>query len=433
MSRRFAKPFRLLTGLMVLAAFVVGGAGALSAAQELKIGYMKHDIHEANVAIMEKWAKANGVKLTKIPMAYTVFQEKVTATLTSGGGQFDVIWHNDDWGQLWKKWLEPLDDVRGMDKVAQTPLEAFINDDGKVTVVPMVHTVGVFFYRTDLVSEDEVPTTFDELVKVSQRLQKEGKVKWGYVGAMSMNHTWFSQWWTMWANQCDIFYPIYSRDNEVLEANGWKPATADPCHQEIIEFWWDALNKYKISPKAMTSYGRDESNAVFVAGDAAFTLVDSTHFGRFNDPKKSKIAGKVGLARWPLGPRRNTAIAWNDIWGWAIPKGAPEERKALAKQMLGAMLTDIEGQIEQWEKTGGPPPNLDAWDAIADKDPVFRQLKHAVFDITPPMHAAYYFPNWPAVHKAYSDVSIKALTGAREDIPKVLQEGVKTIHDAAVQ
>ena len=95
--------------------------------------------------------------------------------------------------------------------------------------------------------------------------------------------------------------------------------------KEIIEFWWDALNKYKISPKAMTSYGRDESNAVFVAGDAAFTLVDSTHFGRFNDPKKSKIAGKVGLARWPLGPRRNTAIAWNDIWGWAIPKGAQEE------------------------------------------------------------------------------------------------------------
>ena len=90
MSRRFAKPFRLLTGLMVLAAFAVGGAGALSA-QELKIGYMKHDIHEANVAIMAKWAKANGVKLIKIPMAYKIFNEKVTATLSSGGAQFDVI------------------------------------------------------------------------------------------------------------------------------------------------------------------------------------------------------------------------------------------------------------------------------------------------------------------------------------------------------
>ena len=32
-----------------------------------------------------------------------------------------------------------------------------------------------------------------------------------------------------------------------------------------------------------------------MAGEAAFTLVDSTHFGEFNDPKRSKIVGKVGM------------------------------------------------------------------------------------------------------------------------------------------
>ncbi|MEE8505615.1 MAG: extracellular solute-binding protein, partial [Kiloniellales bacterium] len=220
MFRGFARPFRFLTGLTILAALAVGSAGALSA-QELRIGYMKHDIHEANVAIMEKWAKANGVKLIKIPMAYKIFNEKVTATLSSGGSQFDVIWHNDDWGQQWKKWVEPLDDVTGMDKVATKPLDAFINDDGRFTAVPMVHTVGVFFYRKDLVSEDEVPTTLDELVEVSKRLQAEGKVKWGYVGGMSMNNSWFSLWWSAWSNNCDIFLPIYERRNAVLEKNGW--------------------------------------------------------------------------------------------------------------------------------------------------------------------------------------------------------------------
>lgn len=432
MSKGFAKPIGLLTGLIGLTIFAVGGAGALFA-QELKIGYMKHDIHAANVVIMEKWAKAKGVKLTKIPMAYSVFQEKVTATLTSGGDQFDVIWHNDDWGQLWKKWVEPTNDITGMDKVARKPLEAFINDDGKISAVPMVHTVGVFFYRTDLVSENEVPKTLDELVTVSKKLQSEGKVKWGYVGGMKMNHTWFSQWWSMWSNNCDIFYPIYSRDNKELEANGWKPALADPCHQEIIEFWWDAMNTHKISPRAMTAYGRDEANAIFMAGDAAFTLVDSTHFGSFNDPKKSKIAGKVGMARFPMGPRRTTPVAWNEVWGWAIPKGVPDDRKKLAKEMLGAMLTDIEGQIKQWEDTGGPPPNREAWDKIAAMDPVFGQLKHAVFDVEPPMHAAYYFPNWPAVHKAYSDATIGALSGKREDIAAALAKGVPIVHAAAVQ
>src|SRR5262249_59788063 len=126
------------------------------------------------------------VKVGGIARAYSVFMEKVTATLTSGADQFDMIWHNDDWGQLWKKWLETTDDVKGIENADSWPLLAFWNDDKKLTTVPMAHTVGTFFYRTDLVQPDEVPKTFDELVKVSQRLQKDGKVKWGYVGGMTM-------------------------------------------------------------------------------------------------------------------------------------------------------------------------------------------------------------------------------------------------------
>src|SRR5436189_3460489 len=163
----------LFAGLAALGIAVA--APAVGAEIELKVGYMKHPIQDASLDMMEKWAKANGVHFTRVPMAYNVFMEKVTATLTSGGDQFDLIWHNDDWGQLWKKWLEPLDDVKGIDNSDQWPLLAFWNDNKKLTTVPMAHTVGTFFYRKDLVSPAEVPKTFDELVKVGQRLQKEGK------------------------------------------------------------------------------------------------------------------------------------------------------------------------------------------------------------------------------------------------------------------
>jgi ABC-type glycerol-3-phosphate transport system substrate-binding protein len=406
-------------------------AGTAWAQSTLTVGYMKHPIQEANLAMMEAWAGKNGVKLTKVPMAYDVFNQKVLSSISTAGAQFDLVWHNDDWGQVWEPWVTPTDDVAGMDQVAKSPLEAFVNRDGKVTVVPMVHTVGTFFYRTDLLSEAEVPKTLADIVTVSKRLQADGKVKWGYVGGMKMNHTWFSLWWSTWANQCDIFLPIYERDNKKLTEAGWKPAIAEPCHREVVEYWWDAINTHKISPPGMTAYGRDEANAIFMAGEAAFTLVDSTHFADFNNPQKSKIAGKVGMARFPLGPRRQEPMAWNEIWGWAIPKDVPEERKKVAKAMLGAMLTDLEGQVRQWEQTGGPPPNVKAWALIADKDPVFKKLKEVVFDVTPPTHAAYYFPAWPAVHKAYSDTAIKALTGKREDIPKVLEEGIRTVHAAA--
>ena len=422
----------LLTGL---AAALAAGVSFAATAQEreIKVGYMKNPIQDASLDIMEKWAKANNIKLTRIPMAYSVFMEKVTATLTSGNDQFDIIWHNDDWGQLWKKWLETTDDVqRHRERRPVAAADAFWNDDKKLTVVPMAHTVGTFFYRKDLVKPEEVPKTFAELVKVSQRLQKEGKVKWGYVGGMSMNNTWFSFWWTMWANKCDILKPLFERDNEKLKAAKFEPAITEPCHREIVEYWWDAINTHKISPPGMTAYGRNEANAIFMAGDAAFTLVDSTHFGEFNDPKRSKIVGKVGMAPFPVGPARARCRPPGTRSGAGPSRRAsPAEKKKLAKEMLSAMMSDEAGQIEMWKKTGGPPPNVKLWPKLAADDKDFAALKHAVFDQKPITHSAYYFAEWPAVHKAYSDAVIAAMSGKREDIAKVLQDNVEKVRRAA--
>jgi ABC-type glycerol-3-phosphate transport system substrate-binding protein len=421
----------------VLFAALAGLAGVFCSpaalATEIKIAYIKHPIQAKSVELLEKYANANGIKLVKFEMSYPVYMQKVTASLVSGGDQFDIIWHNDDWGQMWKKLVETTNDVPGMDKVTESTLLAFYDDDGKVTVVPMVHTINTFFYRKDLISEKEVPKTWDELVAVGQRLQKEGKVKWGYVGGMAMNFTWHSFWWSMWSNGCDVFTPIYERKNTVLEKAGWKPALTEPCTLDYMNFWWDALNTHKISPPAMTSYTGDDALAVFMAGDAAFTVNDTNLLGTFNDPKRSQIVGKVGMAPWPMGPRMQKHVAYNDIWGWAVPKGASAEGKKVAKQMLGAILTDKDAQIELWKATGGPPPNTDVWKILEKDDPIFAEEKRAVFDHVAGFHAAYYTPKWPAIHKAYSDVAVGALRGKREDIPKALEAGMSAVHDAAVK
>src|SRR5438132_531683 len=300
-----------------------------NAAETLNVCHGGHPIMEASIKILEKWAKKFDVNVTSTTIAYAIFVPKITQILTTNSPQCDIVWHNDDWGQLWKQYLVTTDDVPGVADFPKPPLDAFWNDDHKLTVVPMVHTVGTFFYRTDLVPENEVPKTLDELVQVSEKLQKAGKVKWGYVGGMSMNNTWFSLWWTMWANNCDILKPLFERDNDKLTAAKFEPAVTEPCHREIVEFWWDAINTHKISPPGMTAYGRNEANAIFMAGEAAFTLVDSTHFGEFNDPKRSKIVGKIGMAPFPVGPRAQKPTSWNEIWGWAITKGVSAERKKL--------------------------------------------------------------------------------------------------------
>ncbi len=401
--------------------------------KELRIGYQPNPIQDASIAMMETWGARHGVKIVKIPNSYGVYVEKMTASLTSGSDQYDVIWHNDDWGQLWAHLLEPTDDVDGLkyaDKWGMSPI-IFNNAEGQNTVVPMGHTFGVFYYRTDLVKENEVPQTWDDIVKIGKKLQAEGKVKFGYVGAMSMNNTWFTWFWSMWTNNCDVLMPVYERDNKVLASNGWKSALTEPCMRQSAEFWWDALNTHKISPRGMPAYDRNEANAVFMAGDAAFTVGDSVYWATFNDPAKSKVAGKVNITYFPLGPNRKEHFAWNDIWGWAIPKSISAERKKVAKQMLSDMMLDEPGQINLWKATGAPPPNKELWDKIAQNDAFMRQLKKVSLDVPGKVRGAYYFEKWPAVHKAFSDAVIKAVTGKREDIAKALTAGAPLVTDAA--
>ena len=115
--------------------------------KELRIAYQPNPLQEASIDMMVKWGEKNNVKITKIPNSYGVYVEKMTASLTSGSDQYDVIWHNDDWGQLWAHLVEPLDDVAGLkyaDKWSTDPI-IFNNKDGKTTVVPMGQTLGALF------------------------------------------------------------------------------------------------------------------------------------------------------------------------------------------------------------------------------------------------------------------------------------------------
>jgi ABC-type glycerol-3-phosphate transport system substrate-binding protein len=413
-----------------VAALFAGPASAQ--VKELRIGYQPNPIQEASIAMLEKLAAKNGIKIIKVPNSYGVYVEKMTASLTSNSDQYDIIWHNDDWGQLWAHLLEPVDDVANLKLADPYGIAGIVfnNADGKPTTVPMGHTLGSFFYRTDLVSEKDVPKTWDELIATSKKLQSDNKVKFGYVGAMAMNATWFSWFWSMWGNNCDTLLPVYERDNKVLAQNGWKSGLAEPCMQQVAEFWWDNINTHKISPRGMPTYGRNEANAVFTAGDAAFTVADSVYWGTFNDPTKSKVAGKIAIGYLPLGPNRKEHFAWNDIWGWAIPKSIPAERKAMAKKLLNEMMADEEGQMELW-KTGAPPPNMALWAKIAEKDATMQMIKKATLDVPGKVRGAYYFEKWPAVHKAVSDAVTKAVTGPREGIAAALKEGAASVTAAA--
>ena len=118
----------LVTGLALAIGASSLGTSAVRAQETLNVCHGGHPIMVASQKILDKWAKKEGVKLATTLIAYDVYVPKVTQMLTTGSAQCDIIWHNDDWGQLWHQYLTTTDDVVDVNKVSKQALDAFWND-----------------------------------------------------------------------------------------------------------------------------------------------------------------------------------------------------------------------------------------------------------------------------------------------------------------
>ena len=116
--------------LAAAAACVIAASTASAQVKELRVGYQPSPIQDASIAMFETWGAKNGVKIVKVPNSYGVYVEKMTASLTSNSDQYDVIWHNDDWGQLWAHLLEDLQFA---------PAELAVVGGSTATLSPLAH------------------------------------------------------------------------------------------------------------------------------------------------------------------------------------------------------------------------------------------------------------------------------------------------------
>ncbi len=386
---------------------------------ELKIAFQPYTIHNQQVKWMQKWAETRkDVKVTPVPISYEIYYTKVSNALQSGKSEYDVVWHNDDWGAGWMNYLEYVDDVKDFKTINPFLWELCFKDkNGRSTGMPFIGTDALMFYRTDLIKSP--PKTWKEVQDISISLQKEGKAKWGYVAGMKFPHAYFGFLAFMWANMGDLWVPAFERDNAKLAANGWTPMVDKPEVVEMLEFWWDQIHTYKTVPPDNISYSRTAAQAIFMAGESAMLGEDSLKYGDLNDPAKSKVVGKIGVAPFPYGPHGKGPLSWDVCWGWAIPKSISADKKKAAKELLGYLLSD-DVQIDLWKTTGGIPVTGKVREKLSKSDPLFRDFAKATFQAPVLVASAYYYPKWPESHSIFTDYCVKAMMGKREDIKKIM-------------
>ena len=181
---------------------------------ELRIGYQPNPIEDASIAMMEKWGAKNNVKIIKVPNCLRrVCREDDRRADRRHSDQFDVIWHNDDWGQTCGRiLLEPTDDIAGM-KYRRCKWGMAPDHLGQRTgwqsrprcrwaTLSACFSIALISLKEDEAAQDAGA----DLVTVSKKLQadEKGEVRLcrRHVDEQQLVHLVLERCWT---NYCDVF------------------------------------------------------------------------------------------------------------------------------------------------------------------------------------------------------------------------------------
>ncbi|MFY4775721.1 ABC transporter substrate-binding protein [Metabacillus sp. RGM 3146] len=196
--------------------------------------------------------------------------------------------------------------------------------NGKQWTLPKFIDAGMLFYRTDLVKKDEVPKTWDDLIKQAKAKKGQGGTKFGYV---------------MQAKQyeglvCDAIEFVAAYGGKFIDEKNQvvvnSPETIKGL-KKLVE-----VAKSEFVPGNVTNFTEIESDQAFIEGQTPFLRNWPYEYASANDKSKSKIPGKVAIAPLPAGDKGSAAA----LGGWqaGINKNTkhPKEAWEFLKFMAGA-------------------------------------------------------------------------------------------------
>lgn len=268
-------------------------------------------------------AENPGIRINIIegPNAANLLEDLYTSAFILGDSPYDLINIDVIWTPKFAAagWLLDL-----TDRISDAELAAFSPKDvdggryeSRLYRIPIRSDVGMLYYREDLLKEAgyEPPETFDDLLKISKALHKEGKANWGYLwqgrqyeGLVAMFVEVLEGYGGFWVNP------------DTLEVGLDRPETL-----QAIKFLRDTINE-GVSPPGVTSYQEEETRRFFQSGQAVF-LRSWPYVWPLANEDTSPIKGKIAIKPMvhALGKSGGACLGG---WGLGIAKSSKHPNEA---------------------------------------------------------------------------------------------------------
>ena len=259
---------------------------------------------------------------------------------------YDIIPVDTKWSRRLERFLYPLNSYLKKDKLNANELfgeKAIVsrsNKRGAITSLPLSSAAHILFYRTDLFKEAglSIPKTLPEFLNAARKLTKRspsGEVEvYGLGGLRAMG---------IGDAAPSLAYFLQARGARVLNAKKTDASLELKKNVtiEVLEFL-DTVVKEGLCPNPL-SWDQYADRPAFAQGKLAMSIVYSPIASMVEDPKQSKVAGKVGYSLIKLDKAGSSApVAYSGGWGLGIDKNSPN--KAAAWEFIKFVAANAETQ-----------------------------------------------------------------------------------------
>lgn len=261
---------------------------------------------------------------------------KESAAMSTGKSPYDIIQTFDGpfveyASKGWLYDLTPLvNKYKAEYKLDDIPQELWAANsyEGKIYGFPLIQNMQILFYRKDIFDDLKLtpPSTFDELVEVSKKIQDSKKVPYAYAAVWKKGadlSAEFANW--LHAYNGDWFdkdgKPIFNSD---------KGVAAVKKMQEMLKY---------MPPNAL-NMNTDDVMIAFQQEQVAMINIWITRAARINDPKESKVVGKVAYAPAPSATKGGIPAG---LWArdmYVIPKNLGNDPELVFRVILEATKPD---------------------------------------------------------------------------------------------
>jgi multiple sugar transport system substrate-binding protein len=220
---------------------------------------------------------------------------------------------------------------------------------------------------------------------------------------------------------CDMMEFILSNGGEILLPDGSASAVDSAPAVEAVRFVRDSIIG-KAAPLGVLTYQEPESLDLFIQGKAVFHRNWPYAWEVSQNPEKSKVAGKVGIARLPHFPGGRSYAA---LGGWQLGISRYSEHKEAAWRFV-RFLTSERMQKFLALEAGLAPTRKALYEdpEVMGAYPQFSQMREVFFTAYPRPRT----PLYPAVSNILQRYFSRVISEPGSDIAGEAREASREIN-----